>query len=200
MTAVAVDHQGPTLAAALGLTATRARSAILILCTVAATALSAQVRFYLPWTPVPVTGQTFAVLFASAVLGARLASTSMVAYIGLGVLGAPVFADGEGGWSVASGSTAGYLIGFILAAALVGKLADERQDRSLLTCLPAMTAGSALIYATGALWLSWHLKISASESIELGVTPFLIGDGLKLIAAGLIVPGAWRALARHRRS
>src|SRR3546814_1584567 len=98
-------------------------------------------------------GQTFAVLVVGASLGWRLGAGSQLLYVALGLTGLPVYADGTGGWAVATGSTAGYLVGFILTAALVGAMAERHQDRSLLTSVPAMLTGSALIYLCGATWL-----------------------------------------------
>ena len=156
------------------------------------TALAAQVRFHLPWTPVPVTGQTFAVLLAGAVLGSWAGAASMALYLVIGAIGLPVFTDWSGGWAAATGATAGYLVGFILAAALVGALAERHQDRTVLTCVPAMLAGTAVTYLCGAWWLAHYLDVGAEKAIELGVSPFLIGDTVKLALAGITLPLAWR--------
>jgi biotin transport system substrate-specific component len=165
----------------------------------ALTAVAAQVTFPLPWTPVPITGQTFSVLAAGTVLGLRRGLLSQLLYVAVGALGAPVYADGNGGWAAATGATGGYLLGFVLAAALVGALADRRQDRQLLTSLPAMLAGSAVIYGIGVPWLAWKLGVSGVKAIELGMAPFLIGDAVKLLAAGGLAPVAWRLLGAGRR-
>lgn len=164
----------------------------------ALTAVAAQISFRLPWTPVPITGQTFAVLAAGTVLGAKRGPLSQLLYVVVGALGLPVYADGAGGWAAATGATGGYLLGFVLAAALVGALSERRQDRQLLTSLPAMLAGSALIYAIGVPWLAADLGVSGTKAIELGMAPFLIGDAVKLIAAGALAPGAWAVVRRLR--
>jgi biotin transport system substrate-specific component len=164
----------------------------------ALTAAAAQLSFHLPWTPVPITGQTFAVLASGTVLGVRRGGLSQLLYVAVGALGAPVYASGAGGWAAATGATGGYLIGFVLAAALVGALADRRQDRALLTSIPAMLAGSAVIYALGVPWLAWKLGVSGTKAVELGMAPFLIGDAVKLLAAGALAPGAWRFVRRTR--
>lgn len=164
----------------------------------ALTAAAAQLTFHLPWTPVPITGQTFAVLASGTVLGVKRGGLSQLLYVVVGALGAPVYASGAGGWSAATGATGGYLIGFVLAAALVGALADRRQDRSLLTSIPAMLAGSAVVYAIGVPWLAWKLGVSGTKAVELGMAPFLIGDAVKLVAAGALAPGAWRFVRRTR--
>jgi biotin transport system substrate-specific component len=176
----------------------RLRALALVPAAVLLTALAAQVRFVLPWTPVPVTGQTFAVLLTSAALGMRLGAASQAIYVAIGAMGMPVFADWQGGWTAATGVTAGYLVGFVLAAALVGRLAERRQDRALITSVPAMLAGTAVIYACGATWLGVHLGVDATRAVELGVTPFLIGDAVKLVAAGALVPALWRFAGSDR--
>jgi biotin transport system substrate-specific component len=164
----------------------------------ALTAVAAQITFHLPWTPVPITGQTFSVLAAGTVLGAKRGTLSQLLYVLVGALGAPVYASGAGGWTAATGATGGYLVGFVLAAALVGALSERRQDRQLLTSLPAMLAGSAVVYAVGVPWLAWKLGVPGTKAVELGMAPFLIGDAVKLVAAGALAPGAWRLVRRLR--
>lgn len=170
------------------------RDAVAIVGFALLTAAAAQISFHLPWTPVPITGQTFAVLLTGATLGMRRGALSQFLYIALGAVGLPLYADGAGGWKDATGATAGYLVGFVVAAAVVGALADRRQDRTLLTSLPAMLAGTAVIYLLGVWWLAADLNVSATKAIELGVAPFLIGDAIKLGAAGLLLPAAWKAV------
>lgn len=185
-----------TLADTFSLTSTRARTATTVAAAVGLTALAAQITIVLPWTPVPITGQTFAVLLTAAALGMRLGAASQLAYVALGAAGLPFYSDGDGGWTAATGATAGYLVGFVLAAAVIGRLAEAKQDRSLLTSIPAMLTGTAIIYACGATWLAHHLDVSAATAVELGVAPFLIGDAVKLLAAGAVLPAAWQ-LARR---
>lgn len=182
----------PTIFDAVPLPRTRWRTAVGVVGFALLTAVAAQVRFHLPFTPVPVTGQTFAVLLTGAALGMRAGAASQAFYLALGLIGLPVYTDFEGGWHAATGSTGGYLAGFVVAAAVVGALAERRQDRSFLTSVPAMLTGTAIIYTLGALWLAHHLDVSLSKAVELGVSPFLIGDAVKLVAAGLLLPVAWR--------
>lgn len=182
----------PTIFDAVPLPRTRWRTALGVVGFALLTAVAAQIRFHLPFTPVPVTGQTFAVLLTGAALGMRAGAASQAFYLALGLIGLPVYTDFEGGWHAATGSTGGYLVGFVVAAAVVGALAERRQDRSFLTSVPAMLAGTAIIYTLGALWLAHHLDVSLSKAVELGVSPFLIGDAVKLVAAGLLLPVAWR--------
>ena len=174
----------------------RTRTVALVIGFALLTALAAQITFHLPWTPVPITGQTFAVLLTGATLGWRAGGLSQLLYVALGAIGLPFYADGKGGWENATGATAGYLVGFVVAAAVVGALAERRNDRSVLTSVPAMLAGSAVIYLFGVPWLAHSINVSATKALELGFTPFVIGDTLKLVAAGLLLPAAWRAARR----
>ena len=167
------------------------------------TAVLAQLRFTLGFTPVPITGQTFAALLAGTVLGWQRGMASLALYWAVGIV-VPFawYAEGTHGWQVAHGTTAGYLAGFVVAAAVVGYLAERGQDRRIATSIPAMLAGTAAIYTCGVLWLAYQLNVPVANgepnAIELGLTPFLVGDAIKLLAAGLITPLAWRAVDRWR--
>jgi biotin transport system substrate-specific component len=156
------------------------------------TALMAQVRIPLGFTPVPVTGQTFAVLLAGASLGARLGGASQLLYLAAGAVGFPVFTGGGSGVEYFTGATAGYLIGFVLAAALVGRLAERGQDRKVNTAITAFLAGSAVIYTCGALGLMITADMDLTTAIARGVAPFVFGDLLKAVAAGMLLPLAWK--------
>jgi biotin transport system substrate-specific component len=160
------------------------------------TAIAAQITFVLPWTPVPLTGQTFAVLVTGAALGWRRGAAAQLLYVALGAVGLPFYAEGTSGWDVASGATGGYLVGFVLAAALVGALAERHQDRAVLTAVPAMLAGTATVYVAGTAWLAHVLDVDVERALELGVVPFAVGDLVKLAAAGVVLPAAWK-LARR---
>lgn len=164
-------------------------------------ALLAQVS--IPLQPVPVTGQTLGVLLVAAALGRRRGALAMLAYIAEGTLGLPVFAEGKAGPEVLAGPTGGYLVGFVLAAALVGALAERGWDRRPLTMGLAMVLGNLAIYALGASWLArWLMAAQMSTGAALqaawnvGVAPFLLGDALKLIVAVIALPGAWALLRR----
>lgn len=193
-------YRPTTLADRIGWTSTRERSVALVVSAAALTAVAAQITVPLPFTPVPITGQTFAVLLAGTALGARLGAASQALYVCIGAFGLPVYADATGGWHATTGATGGYLVGFVVAAAIVGALAERRHDRTVLTAIPAMLTGTAIIYAFGAGWLALHLAISMSDAVDLGVAPFLIGDTLKIAAAGLLLPGAWAIADRTRPS
>ena len=164
------------------------------------TAVAAQISIPLGFTPVPLTGQTFAVLLAGGVLGSRRGGLSMLLYVALGAIGLPFYADGAGGWTAATGATAGYLVGFIVAAVVVGLMAEHGQDRKLSTSIPAFIAGTMIIYTVGAGWLAYDLGLPLSaaagepSAISLGVAPFLVGDVFKALLAGALLPAAWRFL------
>ncbi len=166
--------------------------ATLVLAASAFTALAAQARINLPFTPVPITGQTFAVLLVGALLGSRLGAASMIAYWSQGAAGLPVFAGGMGGWAYASGPTGGYLVGFIAAAYAVGFLAERGWDRRPWTLALAMLAGQGLIYTGGLSWLA-HFT-SGKNVFELGLYPFIPGDSVKLLLAASLVPSGRAAL------
>jgi biotin transport system substrate-specific component len=163
------------------------------------TALAAQLVIPLPFTPVPITGQTFAVLLAGAALGGTLGAVSMALYVLLGAVGLPFFAEGSSGWEVVRGATGGYLVGFVVAAWLVGKLAERRQDRTVATAIPLFLLGSVVIYLCGVPWLAASMGVSGTEAMELGLVPFIVGDLLKVAVAGLLLPATWALVTRLRR-
>lgn len=170
----------------------RVVAAVAVVAFAGLTALLAQVRIPLGFTPVPITGQTFAVLLAGASLGARLGGASQLVYLAAGAVGFPVFTGGGGGFEYFTGATVGYLVGFVLAAALVGRLAEGGQDRRVNTAITAFLAGSAVIYAGGAVGLMITANMDLTTAIAQGVTPFVFGDLLKAVAAGLVLPLAWK--------
>ena len=154
-------------------------------------AVSARVSLPLGFSPVPITGQTFAVLLIGAVYGSRLGAVTVIAYLIEGVSGLPVFAGGASGWAYFSATSGGYFVGFIGAAYAVGWLAERGWDRSALTMAVAMAIGNVVIYVPGWWWLMYELGISTGRSWDLGVQPFLIGDALKIGLASGLLPTAW---------
>lgn len=160
------------------------------------TALAAQLAIPLPFTPVPVTGQTFAVLLCGAALGPRRGFAAQLLYLIEGASGMPVFAGGAAGAQVFAGPTAGYLVAFPLAAALTGWLAERAWDRRFLTMLGVMLLGSTVIFAVGAAGLTRFLP--ASQVFAAGVLPFLPGDVIKTALAAMLFPGAWSWMSRGR--
>lgn len=153
-------------------------------------ALLAQVRIPLPFTPVPLTGQTFAVLLVGAALGSRRGLASLSLYSLVGALGLPVFAGGAAGAAYAFGPTGGYLLGFIVAAYVTGLLAERGLERSLRTSILPFLAGTLVIYILGAGWLS--VQFGLEKALAMGVLPFLVGDTIKLALAAIALPAAWK--------
>ena len=146
----------------------------------------------IPLWPVPVTGQTFAVLMVGALIGARRGCLAVLAYIIEGAAGLPVFAMGRGGFAVLRGFTAGYLVGFIAAAYIVGLLAQKGWDRRIGTTILAMVLGNIVIYTFGLLWLSSLPGIN--NVLREGLYPFIIGDLLKIALAAILLPSGWKLL------
>jgi biotin transport system substrate-specific component len=167
----------------------RLRDLLLILTGSLFVAGMAQVRIPLPFTPVPITGQTFAVLVVGASLGSRRGAASLALYLLMGLIGLPFFAGGAHGLSVLVGPTGGYLVGFVIAAWLVGLLAARGLDRRVPSALLAFLVGELVIYLFGIAWLSVYLGIN--HAFAAGFVPFVIGDAIKLVASGLVLPAAW---------
>ena len=187
-------HSGQALAQALFPSRSLVRHVALVLGFVALTALCARIRIYLPWTPVPVTGQTFAVLLSGAVLGSRLGGVSQLSYFAFGLLGAPVLQGGNAGWTYVTGATGGYLVGFVLAAYLVGFLAERGWDRRHVAS--AMVLGNVAIYVPGLLWLGLRGVVPWERVLPAGLYPFVLGDLIKLTLAAVVLPSAWSLLRR----
>lgn len=153
-------------------------------------ALSAQVA--IPLWPVPVTGQTFAVLMIAALLGSQRGCLAVLAYLAEGAVGLPVFATGGIGLAALRGFTAGYLVGFLPAAYVVGMLAEKGWDRRVSTTILAMALGNIIIYTFGLLWLSCLPGID--RVLRQGLYPFIIGDLLKIALAAALLPSGWKLL------
>jgi biotin transport system substrate-specific component len=156
--------------------------------------LAAQVALPLPFTPVPLSGQTFAVLLVGATLGTLRGLMSMLLYLLVGLAGVPWFAGGESGAAMPS---FGYIVGFLAAAALVGHLAERGATRTPLRTAGVMVLGNVMIYAIGVSWLALALGISLTAAIPLGLTPFLLGDAIKIALAAGLLPLTWRLVGRH---
>ena len=163
------------------------RDAGLVLGFAVAIGLSARLVVPLPFTPVPVSGQTLAVLLGAAALGARRAGLGTALYLALGVAGLPWF-TGTGG------ATLGYILGFVAAALVVGRIAERGAGRTVGGALAAMVVGNVVIYAFGAGFLALYLGIGAGEALALGVLPFLLGDAVKIALATALLPATWRAV------
>jgi biotin transport system substrate-specific component len=191
MAPTAADH---TLRAALVPRPALATEAVLVLGGAGLVALCAQISIALPFTPVPITLQTMAVLLVGGSLGALRGAASLCTYVLAGIVGLHVFAQGDSGWSVVTGPTGGYLVGMIVAAAVVGALAEARWDREFRSSVSAMLTGSVAIYACGLGWLAHDLHTGLEKTLELGLYPFVVGDLAKLYVAGALLPGAWRLI------
>jgi biotin transport system substrate-specific component len=176
----------------------RARDLALIVAATALTAACAQISFQLPGSAVPITAQTFAVLLSGAALGANRGAAAMLLYLLLGMVGLPIYADGDHGVHVVFGATGGYIVGFLVAGWVVGKLAEKRMDRTPVKALPAFLIGSAIIYAVGVPWLAIYAHESLGAAISQGLTPFIPGDLVKAAAAAGVLPAAWSLVSRRR--
>ncbi len=173
------------------LAGTRERDAVLILAGALLTVLGAQLSIPVPPSPVPITGQTLAVVVAGSVLGARRGAASQLLYVVLGLF-LPVYADGASGPHVVWGATGGYLIGFVVAAGVVGWLAERGADRRLWVAALAFALGQLVIFGIGVPWLKVSADLSWSTAIHDGFAIFIVGGIIKAIAAGAITAGAWR--------
>jgi biotin transport system substrate-specific component len=178
-----------TITGRLGLRRNAATDLILVVSGSLLVALMAQIRIPLPFSPVPITGQTFAVLLVGATLGSRRAALSMLIYLAEGGLGLPFFAGGAFGLARLLGPTGGYLLGFVPAAFLVGFLAERGMDRRPASALPLFVAGLAVIYLCGVIWLTTFVGLGAA--ITTGLVPFLLVDGIKALLAAGSLPAAW---------
>jgi len=159
-------------------------------------AASARVAIPLPFSPVPVTGQTFAVLLVGALYGSRLGALTLVAYLAEGAAGLPVFAAGGAGAAHLLGPTGGYLLGFVAAAGVTGLLAEHGWDRRFGATALAMTLGTAMIFTPGVFWLG--AIVGPEAALLVGLWPFLPGAAAKIILAATLLPVGWRVLERLR--
>lgn len=165
----------------------------LVLAGAAFVGIAAQIAIPLPFTPVPLTLQTFAVLLVGAALGSLRGALSMGLYALMGVVGVPWFAEGSSGFSSAS---FGYILGFILAAFIVGRLAERGASTTALRSAGLMVIGNIAIYAVGVIWLKFAISVDWATALSLGVVPFLIGDALKIALAAGLLPLSWKGLEK----
>ncbi len=158
-------------------------------------AISAQIIIYLPFSPVPITGQTLAVLLAGLFLGKKLGAASIAAYLAQGAAGLPFFAGGKYGLATLFGPTGGYLFGFLAAAYVVGMLSELRYQRSLFQASSTIIVGNVIIYIFGLVWLARF--VGESQVLQVGLYPFLIGDLLKILLGIVLVGGSSAFLSRN---
>jgi biotin transport system substrate-specific component len=169
---------------------------MLVLAGTGLVAAAAQISFKLPFTPVPITGQTFAVVLVGASLGAILGMASLVLYLWLGVAGAPIYAHHDHGWNVLTSASGGYIVGFVVAAAVTGFLAERGWDRRFSSAVGAMLTGNVIVYLIGLPWLAVVLDTNLEKTFEYGLYPFVPGDMFKLYCAAAMLPVAWRGVER----
>ena len=155
----------------------------------------AQVAIPVPGSPVPVTGQTLAVLLIGTTYGARLGLVTFATYLLAGVAGAPIFAGSTHGIEKVIGATGGYLVGMLLASFLLGYLADRKADQKFKTSFPALLLGDAVIFFFGLTWLHFSLDLSWSATIAAGLTPFIFGEALKIAITATSLPLVWRKIS-----
>lgn len=186
----------PHLVLADLLPGTRTRDAALVVGAAGFVGVCAQIALSLPFTPVPLTMQPFAVLLAGAALGWRRGALGMLLYVLVGIAGVPWFAQQHGGTAILHAASFGYLLSYPFVAALVGRLASRGGDRTVLRTAGTMALGSLLIYAFGLPWLMATLHAGLAEGLAIGVLPFLLGDAIKVAIAAGLLPSAWR-LVRH---
>jgi biotin transport system substrate-specific component len=167
---------------------------VLIAAGAALTAILAQAQ--VPLWPVPITGQTLAVLLVGSTLGALRGALSMVLYAVLGIVGLPVFADSESGWSIIAGPTGGYIIGFIFAAVFTGWIAQRAWDRRISKAILSFLGGTVVTFAFGLPWLAAVLSLSLEQTLQAGLYPFIIGGIIKAVIAASIIYAGWSAVDR----
>jgi biotin transport system substrate-specific component len=178
-------------------TSPRVRDAVLVIVGAVVIFLTAKVSFAIPGNPVPYTLQNFGVLVVGGALGMRRGGAAALLYVLLGLIGLPFFAEGKGGIQVILGYTGGYIVGFVLAGAVVGRLAELGWDRRIGGAIGATSIGTAIIYAVGVPWLAVTAGMSLVEAIQTGFLPFIGVDIVKLLAAAAVFPAAWWLVGRR---
>lgn len=171
--------------------------AVLVGAGAALVAIAAQVQ--IPLWPVPVTGQTLAVLLVGSALGALRGALSMSLYLVLGVVGLPVFSDAEAGMDVILGPTGGYIVGFVFSAAFTGWIAQRSWDRKILRAILAFLGGTVVTFAVGLPWLAASLGYDLGQTLMAGLFPFIVGGAIKTVIAAGVVTLGWNYIDREDR-
>jgi biotin transport system substrate-specific component len=171
-------------------------NAVLVVSGVLGLAALAQIALPVPGSPVPVTGQTLGVLILGTTYGSTLGFTTFAVYMLAGIAGAPVFANGGQGLDRIIGATGGYLIGMLVATFVLGQFARFRLDQRFLTALPSMLIGTVITFSFGVVWLHQYTGQSWSWTFSAGLTPFIVGEALKIAIAGTSLPAIWRVVNR----
>ena len=193
MSTVAVSQPRPVLADVVS--RSLLADAILVVGAAVFVGVLAQVSFYVHPFVVPFTGQTLGVLLVGSTLGVRRAVAAMGLYMVAGLAGLPWFAGGASGYS---SLLFGYLLGFIVAVALMSWLATKGNDRQVVSAVGLFVIGELAIYAIGVPWLAVDLHVSLAKAVTLGMTPYLIGDLIKAVLAGVLLPSTWRLVERTK--
>jgi biotin transport system substrate-specific component len=192
-------HQG-SLRATVFPRSTALTQALFVMGGVGFLTLMAKVAIPVPGSPVPVTGQTLAVLLIGTTYGARLGVTTFATYLLAGIAGAPVFApsatSANHGIDRLLGATGGYLVGMFVASLVLGYLADRKADQKFKTSFPALLFGDAIIFFFGLTWLHFSLELSWSATFAAGLTPFIFGELLKIAITATSLPLIWRKISR----
>ena len=160
-------------------------------------AAMAQLSLPIPGSPVPVTGQTLAVLLVGTTFGARLGVATFSTYLLAGIAGAPIFAGGTYGVDRVLGATGGYLIGMLLASAVLGHLAERRADQKFSTSFPTLLLGNLIIFSFGLTWLHFSLDLTWAKTFSMGLTPFILGEALKIAIVATSLPLVWRKISER---
>ena len=171
-------------------------NAVLVVSGVLGLAALAQIAIPVPGSPVPVTGQTLGVLILGTTYGSTLGVTTFAMYILAGIAGAPVFANSGHGLDRIVGATGGYLIGMLVATFVLGQLARFHLDQKFVTALPSMLIGTVITFSFGLIWLYQYTGQSWSWTVNAGLTPFILGEVLKIAIAGTSLPAIWRVVNR----
>ncbi len=171
-------------------------NAVLVVSGVLGLAALAQIALPVPGSPVPVTGQTLGVLILGTTYGSTLGFTTFAVYMLAGIAGAPVFANGGQGLDRIIGATGGYIIGMLVATFVLGQFARFRLDQRFLTALPSMLIGTVITFSFGVVWLHQYTGQSWSWTFSAGLTPFIVGEALKIAIAGTSLPAIWRVVNR----
>ena len=177
----------------------KVRDAVLVTGAALLTALLAQVAIPVAGSPVPITGQTLAVVLTAAALGPARGVGAQALYLVLGAVGLPFYSDASGGVEVVAGATGGYLLGFLPAALLIGLAARQGHDRRMTRAVPLFIGGQLVIFAVGVPWLAAVADLSLAQALEAGFYPFILGGLVKAAIAGLLLPASWRLVATGDR-
>ena len=177
----------------------KVRDAVLVTGAALLTALLAQVAIPVAGSPVPITGQTLAVVLTAAALGPARGVAAQALYLVLGAVGLPFYSDASGGVEVVAGATGGYLLGFLPAALLIGLAARQGHDRRMTRAVPLFIGGQLVIFAVGVPWLAAVADLSLAQALEAGFYPFILGGLVKAAIAGLLLPASWRLVATGDR-